>query len=391
MRIWLLLMLLMPLWVQALEINGHIGTSVFLFSNDPSYSQQHTHKQQWSLIAEAEFYQAWNDDQDSLLFKPYARIDQYDKERSHFDIRELLWLHAEENWELRTGISKVFWGVNEFNHLVDIINQDDLVDNITSEEKLGQPMINLTLLRDWGTIDLFILPGFRERTFPGKAGRLRSPAPVDTDNAQYESSAGNKHVDFSLRWSHTFDDYDVGIYYFRGTNRDPHFIPVQQSDGEFGLIPYYDQIDQFGMDFQATLEDWLWKLEMIKRKGKFDNYAALSGGFEYTFYTIFDSSIDLGIITEYSWDERNDPSIGQFQNDIMFGSRFAFNDAQSSELLAGWIQNVDQSKLRSFQIEASRRLGDSWKISLDLRLFSDHKYNPVSEDDHIQLTLKKFF
>jgi len=375
--------------VHALEINGKVGVSSLFFQNSPLDESQH--KQQWSLLSEVEFYHAWNEDQDSLLFKPYVRLDQHDSERSHFDLRELMWLHVGEDWELRTGISKVFWGVNEANHLVDIINQDDQVDDISGDPKLGQPMINLSLIKDWGVVDLFILPGFRERTFSGKDGRLRGPFVVDTDNAQYESSAENKHVDFALRWAHTIDDYDIGLHYFQGTNRDPRFLIAQKSPSEFKLIPYYDQIKQLGLDFQATLESWLWKLEAIHRKDQIEKFTAISGGFEYTFVGIAESATDLGLIMEYSWDERNDPNLVQFQNDIMIGTRFAFNDAQSSEILAGLVQDLDYTQLRSFQIEASRRLGEDWKLSLELRLFSDHQYNPISEDDHLQITLEKYF
>ena len=103
------------------------------------------------------------------------------------------------------------------------------------------------------------------------------------------------------------------------------------------------------------------------------------------------SSSDLGFIAEYSWDERDQPDINQFQNDIMLGLRLGLNDAQSTELLAGWVQYLDYSELRSFQIEASRRLGDDWKLILDLRYFADNKLNPISQDDHLQLTLEHYF
>lgn len=372
-----------------MEINGKAGISTLLFQHTALHEEQH--QQQWSLISEIEFYQSWNEDQDSLLFKPYVRLDQHDNERSHFDIRELIWIHVADDWELRTGISKVFWGVNEANHLVDIINQDDQVDDISGDPKLGQAMINLSLVRDWGIVDLFVLPGFREKTYPGKEGRLRGELIVNTQQAEYESGAKNKHIDFALRWSHTIDDYDIGVHYFQGTNRDPRFIIHQNSSGEVQLIPYYDQINQLGMDFQATLEEWLWKLEVIHRKDKLDKFAALSGGFEYTFIGIMDSATDLGVIMEYSWDERNNPSLIQFQNDVMLGTRFALNDSQSTEILAGIVQDLDYSQLRSFQIEASRRLGEDWKLSLELRLFSDHNFNSISEDDHLQITLEKYF
>jgi len=385
----LALLIIIPSLSNAFEFNGKVGVSTMLFQHAPLYKSQH--QQYASVLSELEFYHDWNNAQDSLIFKPYARIDQHDNERSHFDIRELMWLHVGDDWELRTGIGKVFWGVNESNHLVDIINQDDQVDDINGEPKLGQPMINLSLIRDWGIVDLFILPGFRERTFPGEEGRLRGFLAVDTDHAEYESSAEEKHVDFALRWSHSIGDYDIGLSYFQGTDRDPHYKLKINSHGHLKLIPYYDQINQFGVDFQATFDGWLWKIEAIKRKDEFDNFTAASGGFEYTISGIMDSSSDLGIIAEYSWDERGDRGINQFQNDMMFGLRLGFNDAQSTEILAGWMQYLDYSDLRSFQIEANRRIGENWKLLLDLRFFSEHKLNPIGQDDHLQITLERYF
>ena len=381
---------------MALEVSGKVGFASLFFENSPQridlplFDYEKQYNQQASILAEIEFYHAWNDDQDSLTFKPYGRIDQRDNERTSFDIRELMWLHVEENWELRTGISKVFWGVTEVNHLIDIINQDDQADDINGDPKLGQPMVNLSLLKEWGVVDLFILPGFRERTFPGEAGRLRSFIPVVNDQAQYESSAKEKHVDFALRWSHTIDTYDIGIYYFQGTNRDPFYIPSIDK-GKAIFIPYYDQIKQLAVDLQVTQEDWLWKLEALHREDHQGQFSALTGGFEYTFVGVMESVIDVGVLSEYSWDERGDPILSQFQNDIMLGVRLGFNDAQSSELLAGFVQDLDYSHLNSFQIEASRRLGDDWKFSVDLRLFSNHELNVLGNDDHLQLTLERYF
>ncbi len=101
--------------------------------------------------------------------------------------RELSWQLVSRSWELRIGVRKVFWGVAESQQLVDIINQTDLVENVDGEDKLGQPMVNIALIRSWGTVDFFLLPWFRERTFPGQVGRLRFAQPVDTDNPAYES------------------------------------------------------------------------------------------------------------------------------------------------------------------------------------------------------------
>jgi len=72
-------------------------------------------------------------------------VDEHDDNRTHGDIRELSWIHVGSNWETRVGVRKVFWGVTEGRHLVDIINQTDAVDQVDGEEKLGQPMINLSV------------------------------------------------------------------------------------------------------------------------------------------------------------------------------------------------------------------------------------------------------
>ncbi len=139
-------------------------------------------------------------------------------------LRELFISRVGTDWEVHAGFRQIFWGVTEFEHLVDIINQTDLVENIDGEDKLGQPMVQLSLVRDWGIVDIFALTGFRERTFPGEHGRLRSVLPVDTHHARYESGAGRHRVDAAIRWSDHMGPLNFGIYHFSGTSRDPSFV-----------------------------------------------------------------------------------------------------------------------------------------------------------------------
>lgn len=87
---------------------------------------------------------------------------------------------------------KEFWGVAEARHLVDIINQTDEVENFDREDKLGQPMINLALINNWGTLDFFLLTGFRDRTFPGREGRLRTFPEIDVGEERYEKHGFEK-------------------------------------------------------------------------------------------------------------------------------------------------------------------------------------------------------
>jgi hypothetical protein len=374
---------------NAVEVSGYVAGEYRYFQHQSPYQQPGQH--QPSFAVAPELYYEWADGDQSVLFSPFLRIDGEDDERTHADIRELQWLYVADDWELRTGIGKVFWGVTESQHLVDVINQTDLVENSDTEDKLGQPMINLSFFKDWGTLDLFVLPYFRERTFAGVNGRLRSRLVVDTDNARYQSGAGKHHLDVAVRWSHTLGDLDIGLSHFYGTNREP----ILQLNSSFdGLIPYYEIMHQTGLDIQQTSEAWLWKLEVIRRETRNETFTALTGGFEYTFYGVFESDLDVGLIAEYLFDDRNDELVTPFENDVLVGTRITWNDEQSTELLLGVIQDLDNSD-NSWNIEASRRLGDRWKASLEGRFFKSSNVSSalysIREDDYFLLELARYF
>jgi len=390
----ILLLSILATWVipvQALELSGDVSVEGRLFAKDELYNDQK--RNNGSIAFEPEFYHEWSSSPGfSFTFVPFFRVDSSDSERTHVDIRELNFLMVGNPWELRVGIGKVFWGVTEFVHLVDIINQTDLVENIDGEDKLGQPMVHFSYFGDWGVVDFFLLPYFRERTYPGKEGRLRPPVKVDTDNAEYESGAEESHIDLALRYSQTYDWGDLGIYYFRGTSREPILIPSFKKPV---LLPFYDQIDQVGLDLQLVFGNWLWKLESLYRDGTDDNFWAATGGFEYTFVSISDTMMDLGLITEYSYDDRDDDATTPFQNDLLFGLRLGLNDAASTELLAGISFDLDDSG-SVLQIEASRRLTDNLKISLEAWSFFDLEESQtylysIRDDDFVRLQLFYYF
>ncbi len=384
------------LLADEIELSGKVGIEQRYFINEGQYIDQ-LENTQASIFIEPELYVGWNNGSDSLIFKPFYRKDEWDDERSHFDIREFSYTHAASDWELRAGIRKEFWGVTEFQHLVDVINQTDNVEDIDGEDKLGQLMLNLSFVREWGIVDLYILPGFRERTFVGESSRLRGGLLVDNENVSYQSSAEDKHVDLAFRWSHSVGDFDIGSYWFHGTNRDPILTPVLQ--GELvTLKQYYNQMDQFGLDVQATIDDWLWKFETIYRKTDDDDYLAAQAGFEYTYVGVFNSNADLGWLLEYGWDSRgegSEKSLGApVQNDLYLGSRLAFNDMQSTELLMGIGADLSHNSY-SMIVEANRRFGESVKASLDIRLMqSNNQYDPlfnVKDDDHLQFTVEWYY
>ena len=387
-------------WLEGWDLSGHAAIESRAFLGSASLPDQESGNGA-SLVLDPEIYREWQGGDHSFTFEPFLRLDSVDPERSHFDVRELAWVRARPRWELTLGLSRVFWGVTESQHLVDIINQTDLIENPDAEDKLGQPMVRATAINTWGIVDLFLLPRFRERTFPGEEARLRPGLPIDTDNPVYESSAEQWHTDWAVRWSHAVGAFDLGLSHFSGTSREPLLIPDSATDPT-SLRPYYPLISQSGLDTQATLGSWLLKLEAIYRTGFHiadtpsprADYAATTYGFEYTFWSVLGSRIDIGAIGEHLWDERGELATSPFQNDVFAGTRLAFNDTQSSEILGGILYDLDNQS-RLYLLEASRRVGSNWVVELEFRGFSGQRpIDPLASlrtDDYFQLSVQRHF
>ncbi|WP_028294436.1 hypothetical protein [Oceanobacter kriegii] len=385
----------MPSLAQAelyYEKSGNVSLEARYFA-DSDADQQQT-GMQLSIAAQPKLLWEWNGGDDAVTLEVFKRFLDSDDERNHFDLRDLSWVHVADSFESRIGIRRVFWGVTEFQHLVDVINQTDGVEAPDGEDKLGQPMVNVSLVRDWGIVDVFVLPYFRERTFASEEGRFRPALVVDADHAQYESDDEQKHIDYALRWSHYIGDFDIGLHAFKGTNRDP-LLNAELQGSEIVLVPYYAQMTQFGLDLQATIDSWLWKFETIHRNTQPENYWAAQGGLEYTFYGVMDSNADVGVLTEYGWDQRGEDAGVLAQNDVFAGARLTFNDVDDSALLIGGGYDLDYGST-SLVVEGSKRVGESFKLSIDGNLFladdsDDAVLYSIREDDFVQLTLEYFY
>jgi hypothetical protein len=222
-------------------------------------------------------------------------------------------------------------------------------------------------------------------------------------DSEFEKNGVERQMAYAMRWSKSMGDWDWGISQFYGTNRDPSIIPRVDMLGGLHLIPYYELIYQSGLDLQVTKGSWLWKLESIVRSGQGNTFYAGVGGLEYSFYGVFDTTIDLGLIAEYLYDSRGNRTISKldqpnqlvfFQDDFFAGIRLGFNDQQTTEVLAGiTLDRTTNEKFYNF--EASRRLGESFKLDLEVRLYSNTSIDNASyflrKDDYIRTQISYHF
>jgi len=391
----------------ALETEAEIGLEGRFFTQEGLDGQEQVNGSVWFRPG---IYHDFNDGHDQLYLQGYYRFDGQDSKRTHGDIREAYWLHIGDYIDTQIGISKVYWGVTESQHLVDIINQTDLVESPDEEEKLGQPMLLFSTAQGATLLDVFVLPYFRERTFPGDKGRLATPLPVNDDDARYESGAEQEHIDYAVRWGLTGKGFEFALSHFKGTSREPLLLFNGNPDAP-ELVPFYPQIEQTGLVSQVVAGGWLWKFEGIIRSGFGDRFGAVTAGFEYTQGAAFGTDADLGWIIEGLWDERGDEATSFTEHDVFIGWRWAANDIASTEILLGAIVDVESSE-QVYGLEISRRLFEVFILNAEARAFAggeklsddinirlqelanpdpDNKTGFLQTEDYVQLELVYFF
>ncbi len=378
---------------QSWSLSGYVSTDVRYFSETAALPGQ-LENEQGSVVLAPEWHWRSGDRRHQIKVAPFARWDGEDDERTHFDLREGFYRYAGDGWDLLGGVNKVFWGVAESRHLVDVVNQADAVEDIDEEDKLGQPMLRFGITRGWGRLEFFSLLGFRERTFPGVEGRLRAALVVDADNPIYESAAQDEHVDWAVRWSNAIGDWDLGAHAFYGTAREPRLLFGEGASDESvpELTPYYEVVSQLGVDLQHTRNAWLYKFEGLVREGQGETFGAAVGGLEYTLFQIAGAA-DLGLIAELHWDGRvvdgdtirNAPTLQVsaapgatselrivsptiYDEDTFLGARLALNDIQDTSVLVGGLIDHDDRSTAIF-LEAGRRLTDRVSLEVEGRFF----------------------
>lgn len=376
-----------------LEYGGLVAGDVRVYDQSSPYPDVSDAVVQPSGKIEPEI--AYYGDNFEAKFVGYGRYDPFDETRTHWDIREAYVGTEGNGWDLRVGVDSVFWGVAESRHLVDVINQQDLLESGDGEAKLGQPMVRLGLHHDIGDVDLYVMPRFRERHFPGKDSRQRGELLIDEELAEFKGGMGEWTPDFAVRGQTVIDDFDLGLSYFHGTSREPRMEPVVNSQGQTVLKPIYDIVDQVSFDGQATIEEWLFKLEALYRTGHGKGFGAVTTGVEYTGFGWIGEDGDLGLLAEFHFDDRhkNAPAT-MFDQDIFVGARVTLNDEDDTSMLLGSIIDLETGATVN-RLEAETRISDGLvaglEASVPVGLTRKDPLYGARRDRYVQMRLSYYF
>lgn len=380
-----------PVAAQRLDIQPEIQIENRFFFEDPGFPDQFR-TFQGGLILTGDLRWTSKDRNTRIQFEPYLRLDTQDAERSYFDVREAAISRRYGDWDVLLGAGQVFWGVAESRNVVDIINQFDTVEDFDQGEKLGQPLVRVSKRGNFGTLEAYYLPFFRKQRFIGQDGRLRFDPIIDGDDETYERSGEEWAGDVAFRYSNRFGGFDLGLHVFYGTSRDPLLIPNEDASA---FTPFYQERVQGGVDLQYTSGSWLLKLEATGVNQGGDTFLSSVAGFEYTFFDVGGRGIDLGLIGEYLYDNRDlaQTPITLFENDAFAGARLTFNDVQDTELLAGAIIDTETGGVIA-SVEFQRRIGAAMVFEIEGRAFrggDDPFVGAFSQDSHVTFRLTRFF
>lgn len=325
----------------------------------------------------------------------FGRVDAADSRRTHAEIREAKYTGTFEAVQVTLGFDTVFWGTTESFHLVDIINQIDGVEDIDDEDKRGELMVAGSYITPVGTFSAYAMPLARQRTFPGVDGRPNGPLVVDTDQVRYDGDDDPWNFSWAARYSGSFEYLDIGLSYFDGIARDPRFVAGLDDDdaARAVLIPNYDRIQQAGIDTQVTLGPLLLKGEGIHQWNDFEDFSSFIAGFEYTAFGLAGKA-DIGFLAEFLYDDRGENAPVPFEEDVFIGARAVLNDTANTQVLAGAIIDLDGDGA-FINVEASTRIGDKWRVSLDARILTQSNqpsaFRAFQDDDFVQLRIQRYF
>ena len=183
-----------------------------------------------------------------------------------------------------------------------------------------------------------------------------------------------------------------GAHLFAGTGRDPFLIP--SADGE-SLIPTYQRLSQGGLDVQWTSDAWLLKFEATAASQSAESIFSTVAGFEYTFFDLGETGIDVGLLAEGLYDTRDDSEVPLtlFDNDVFAGTRVTWNDIDESELLLGGLYDVETGAV-SGSIDYETRIGSVMVLEAETRLLSAPEEDPLYQqrrDSNFTLKLTRYF
>jgi hypothetical protein len=354
---------------------------------------------------------------DSLKF--YAEIlgisDLKDENRNYVRPLELWTGYDDGSNIIKLGYQIFNWSATEAFHPADIINSQDFDSNFKQISKFGELALSYKKIWSQSSFEVFYLPQFEKPNFAQSTSAFG--VGIDFTEPQVIKKFNQLDVetydDFwipqgGLRFSTNLFDSDLSLFYVNHIDRTQNLLLLNSLTN---ATPYYYRTENMGFTSQTAFASWVVKTEFVFKNvdsvsktnplltnSTYEDHSILAIGLEKT----QDIQNGASLVYLLEWqrfigiDDKNLNYI-LFQNDFLVGARYAFNDAQSRELLYTIIIDANEYEQFLHNFSYRQRLGDSWIVDVGVH-FVDAKssdsyigLNAVEESDHSFVNLTKYF
>lgn len=308
--------------------------------------------------------------------------------QSGIDLQDAALTYTRDDFQALLGYEIESWSVTEASELTNIVNQIDLERDITGNTRMGQPMLRLSYLSDFGWFGLYYFPLSPERRFDPVFG-------LNGIDAIYDTGRQDREPGYALRYRHTLGAVEVGAFGYRGLDKSP--VPVVENG-----IPrlFYPEVTQHGLSLQALLGDTYLRSEVLAISGRPDRTGTIRDSLSYGFeiedqtYGVFGMDADLSLLAAYTRNSLGRSSTELLQDDLSLGAKLNWNNVGSTELSLLLTHDLTfGSTFASLGFEA--RLRDNLKLELDVveyfDVHADDILAPLQDAGHARLELTLFF
>ncbi|MCB9094743.1 MAG: hypothetical protein H6621_06715 [Halobacteriovoraceae bacterium] len=408
MTLFKIIFLLFPIISFAqIKTQGEIGFESRVFKNDHDNVTESSNRALFTR-----FITKYKNKNLKAKARIIGRIDEVDSNRDFYNPEELWVGYDVEGSYLRFGYQLFNWSATEAFHPADFVNSRNYDSKIENAEKFGELMLSYKNIFGDNAIEVFYMPRFEEPNLPDTTSPMRFTS-IELDKGyilkdKQEVSENYWIPQGGIRFNTLLGDTDASLYYVNHINRSEFTFFVNK----YGNIsPLYVRTERMGFTTQSVLGNYLLKteyaflnypdyLEESAIINIFKDHSEFAFGLERT--ESFTSGSEITFILEFQRYFGIDKSYLQtvlFQNDVLLGARYAFNDASSKEIFASIIADLDSEykAQKLYNLAYSQRLGDSWILESGVRFVDAKLYQNyigleiIDNSDHIYLNLKKYF
>lgn len=331
----------------------------------------------WLIKAGAHVRRAFRDDERSLVAIEDAYVEK--------DFGEL---------QLFGGFRIINWSTAEAFHPSDIVNARNFDTQFENAEKFGELMFGFSKQWDDYGLQAFYMPHLQKPFFTSGQSRVSFVPPgVTVEDSEFVDEDGRKAKDFESQWAikATMNKWsgDWSLYWVHHYDRmQPAFSFGSTGSGALNATPIFAKLDQYGLNVQQQLGDFIVKFEGARREYQneqisssefpfatplplatpltFISHTVIAGGLEYTHG--WDSGSETTFLSEAQFIDGATRAerrvVNLFQRDLLLGFRHSFNDAASREIMFIAIADLEISKQLLISLNYSQRIKDVWKIKI---------------------------